>query len=46
MGGVISHQLVRKGKSIAIMTVGTDLAKNVFSVHGINEAGMFGGKLV
>ena len=35
-----SHQLTRKGKSIAILTLGIDLAKNVFAVHGVNEAGV------
>jgi len=29
----------RKGKSTAILYVGIDLAKNVFAVHGVNEAG-------
>jgi transposase len=28
-----------KEKSMAILTVGIDLAKNVFAVHGVNEAG-------
>ena len=32
-----AHQLIRKGKSIAILTVGIDLAKNVFALHGVNE---------
>ena len=39
MGSVVSHQLTRKGKSMTILTVGIDLAKNVFAVHGVNEAG-------
>lgn len=39
MGRPISHQLIRKGKSMAILTVGINLARNVFAVHGINEAG-------
>ena len=39
MGSAISHQLIRKGKSMTILTVGIDLAKNVFAVHGVNEAG-------
>ena len=34
-----SDQLTRKGKSMPILTVGIDLAKNVFAVHGVNEAG-------
>src|ERR1700750_2223441 len=29
----------RKGKSMSIITVGIDLAKNVFAVHGVNELG-------
>jgi len=28
-----------RGKSIAILYVGIELAKNVFAVHGVNEAG-------
>jgi transposase len=39
MGKAISHQLVRKGKSTSIVTVGIDLAKNVFALNGVNEAG-------
>ena len=39
MGSVFSHQLIRKGKSMAILTVGIDLAKNVFAVHGVNATG-------
>src|ERR1700741_2109146 len=39
MGSAISHQLVRKGKSMAIVTLGIDLAKNVFAVHGVDGAG-------
>src|SRR6266536_3556016 len=39
MGSAVSHQLVRKGKSMAIVTVGIDLAKNVFAVHGVDGAG-------
>src|SRR6187431_44716 len=39
MGSANSHQLTRKGKSMAIVYVGIDLAKNVFAVHGVNEAG-------
>jgi transposase len=35
----MSHQLVRKGKSVAIVTVGIDLAKNVFAVHGVDDNG-------
>ena len=37
--GCESHQLIRKGKSMTILTVGIDLAKDVFAAHGINEAG-------
>jgi hypothetical protein len=33
------HQRSRKGRSMTIMTVGIDLAKNVFSVHGVDEMG-------
>lgn len=29
----------RKGKSMSIITVGIDLAKNVFAMHGVNEFG-------
>jgi hypothetical protein len=29
----------KKGKSMPIVTVGIDLAKNVFAVHGVDEAG-------
>src|SRR6187399_314946 len=39
MGSANSHQLTRKGKSMAILFVGIDLAKNVFALHGVNEAG-------
>lgn len=39
MGSSTSHQLTREAKSMAIVTVGIDLAKNVFAVHGVNEAG-------
>jgi transposase len=28
-----------RGKSMAIVTVGMDLAKNVFAVHGVDGAG-------
>ena len=31
--------LIWKGKSMAIVTAGIDLAKNVFAVHGVNETG-------
>jgi hypothetical protein len=34
-----AHQLTWKGKSIAIVHVGIDLAKTVFAVHGIDEHG-------
>ena len=30
---------LEKGKSMAILTVGIDLAKNVFAVHGVDESG-------
>jgi transposase len=39
MGSAFSHQLIRKGKSMTILTVGIDLAKNVFAVNGVNETG-------
>ena len=39
MGSANSHQLIRKGKSMTIVFVGIDLAKNVFAVHGVNMAG-------
>jgi hypothetical protein len=39
MGSAISHQRIRKEKSMTILTVGIDLAKNVFAVHGIDAAG-------
>ena len=35
----LSSTHLRKGKSMAIVFVGIDLAKNVFAVHGVNEAG-------
>ena len=34
-----SHQLIRKGKSMRILFIGIDLAKNVFALHGVDEAG-------
>src|SRR6185369_11142862 len=34
-----SHQLARKGKSMAILFVGIDLAKNVFALHGVGATG-------
>src|SRR5688500_10167646 len=40
MGSTGSHQrFARKGKSMAIVTVGIDLAKNVFAVHGVDATG-------
>src|SRR5207253_9318723 len=35
----MSHQLVQKGKSMAIVTLGIDLAKNVFALHGVDATG-------
>jgi len=35
----MSHQLIQKGKSMAIVTVGIDLAKNVFALHGVDATG-------
>ena len=29
----------QEGKSMSIVTVGIDLAKNVFAIHGVDEAG-------
>jgi transposase len=40
MGSAKSHQVTRKEKSITIIAAGIDLAKNVFAVHGVNEAGV------
>lgn len=34
MGSVVSHQLLRKGKSTTILTAGIDLAKNVLALTG------------
>ncbi len=42
MGGAKSHQLTRlcgKGKSMTIVTIGIDLAKNVFAIHGVDATG-------
>src|SRR5450755_1358304 len=39
MGSANSHQLTRRGKSMAILYVGIDLAKNVFAIHGVDEHG-------
>ena len=39
MGSAKSHQLIRKGKSMSILYVGIDLAKNVFAIHGVDEHG-------
>lgn len=36
---LINTLVLWKGKSMAIVTVGIDLAKNVFAVHGVDEAG-------
>ena len=35
----LSSTHLRKGKSMVIVFVGIDLAKNVFAVHGVNAAG-------
>lgn len=35
----MSHQLIREGKSMTIVTVGIDLAKNVIVVRGVEESG-------
>ena len=34
-----SHQLARKGKSMTILYVGIDLAKNIFALHGVAAGG-------
>src|SRR4030095_13523729 len=39
MGSANSHALARKGKPMAILFVGIDLAKNVFAIHGVDEHG-------
>src|SRR5580765_1081418 len=39
MGSANSHPLTQKGKSMAILFVGIDLAKNVFAIHGDDEHG-------
>ena len=42
MGSAKSHQLTRlcgKWKFFAIVTIGIDLAKNVFAVHGVDATG-------
>ena len=39
MGSTNSHQPPAEGEVMAIVFVGIDLAKNVFAVHGVNEAG-------
>src|SRR5262245_4776089 len=39
MGSATSHLIVRKGKSMAIVFVGIDLAKNVFALHGVDHEG-------
>src|SRR4029078_9860996 len=39
MGSADSHPLTPKGKSMAILFVGIDLAKNVFAIHGVDEHG-------
>ena len=33
------HQRQQEGKSMSIVTVGIDLAKNVFAIHGVDETG-------
>ena len=38
-GGSNFHQLTREGKTMSILSVGVDLAKNVFALHGVNAAG-------
>ena len=36
---LINSLVCWKGKSMAIVSVGIDLAKNVFAVHGVDESG-------
>ncbi|GLS14047.1 hypothetical protein GCM10007935_14770 [Hydrogenophaga electricum] len=36
---LINSLVCWKGKAMAIVSVGIDLAKNVFAVHGVDEAG-------
>lgn len=36
---LINTLVLRKGKSVPIVTVGIDLAKNVFAVQGVDAAG-------
>ena len=36
---LINTLVLWKGKSMAIVTAGIDLAKNVFAIHGVDEAG-------
>src|SRR5258706_2522231 len=33
------HQHQQEGKSMSIVTIGIDLAKNIFAIHGVDEAG-------
>jgi hypothetical protein len=41
MVSAISHQLTRfvEGEVMTIVTIGIDLAKNVFAVHGVDATG-------
>ncbi len=41
MGSAKSHQLTRfvEGDVMSIVTIGIDLAKNVFAVHGVGATG-------
>jgi len=41
MGSAKSHQLTRfvEGEVMTIVTIGIDLAKNVFAVHGVDATG-------
>ena len=34
-----TKSFARKGKSMDIVTVGIDLAKNVFALHGVDQSG-------
>ena len=39
MGSSNFHQLTRKGKTLSILYVAIDLAKNVFALHGVSATG-------
>ena len=39
MGSAISHQLTHEGEVHGILTIGIDLAENVFAVLGVDATG-------